>query len=75
MWGSARVSRPGQRRLECMLISTTGVYEDLENYSVEPKEGVVLGKLEHKKSGKHDVQITVWAFQIKKKGEQERDEL
>ncbi|KAK7181635.1 hypothetical protein DPSP01_014221 [Paraphaeosphaeria sporulosa] len=42
-----------------------GLYEDLENYSAEPKEGVVLGKVAHKTLGKNEVEITLNAFQIK----------
>ena len=52
-----------------------GIFEDLENYSVDPQDGVVLGKISHTKKGKHEVALTIEAFQVKKKGEQSRDEL
>lgn len=42
-----------------------GLYEDLENYSAEPKEGVVLGKVAHQSLGKNEVEITLDAFQVK----------
>jgi hypothetical protein len=42
-----------------------GLYEDLENYSAELKEGAVLGKLAHKSVGKNEVEITLDAFQVK----------
>ncbi|KAL5424713.1 hypothetical protein PMIN05_012145 [Paraphaeosphaeria minitans] len=42
-----------------------GLYEDLENYSTEPKEGVVLGKVAHKTLGKNEVEIALDAFQVK----------
>ncbi|KAL1605083.1 hypothetical protein SLS60_004626 [Paraconiothyrium brasiliense] len=42
-----------------------GLYEDLENYSAEPKEGVMLGKVAHKSLGKNGVEITLDAFQVK----------
>lgn len=51
-----------------------GVFEDLDSYSATPKDGAVLGKVSHKKTKKHQVQITVEAFQVKK-GANGRDEL
>ncbi|KAF1970738.1 hypothetical protein BU23DRAFT_537450 [Bimuria novae-zelandiae CBS 107.79] len=51
-----------------------GLYEDLENYSATPKEGVVLGKVERKSLGKNAVEVTVEAFQVKGKAEG-KDEL
>ncbi len=52
----------------------TGIFDDLENYATEPRDGVVLGRVEHKKSGKHDVEVTIEAFQVKRT-ETGRDEL
>ncbi|KAF2248400.1 hypothetical protein BU26DRAFT_387594, partial [Trematosphaeria pertusa] len=52
-----------------------GVFEDLENYSPTTKDGVVLGKVSHEAKGKHEVEFTVEAFQIKQTaGDQKRDE-
>lgn len=42
-----------------------GLYEDLDNYSAEPKEGVVLGRVAYKSVGKNEVSVTLDAFQIK----------
>jgi hypothetical protein len=42
-----------------------GLYEDLDNYSAELKDGAVLGKLVHKSVGKNQVEITLDAFQVK----------
>lgn len=53
----------------------TGV-EDLELYSTEAKDGAILGKVSHKKKGKNEIEITVEAFQVKKKAvESQKDEL
>jgi len=51
------------------------LFEDLENYSNEPKDGAVVGRLSHKIGEKNAVEITIEAFQLKKKVEQKRDEL
>jgi hypothetical protein len=51
-----------------------GVFEDLENYSAMPKDGVVLGRVTHEMKGKNEVEFKVEAFQIKKKGDA-KDEL
>ncbi|KAF2448135.1 hypothetical protein P171DRAFT_508261 [Karstenula rhodostoma CBS 690.94] len=45
-----------------------GLYEDLENYSAEPKEGVVLGRVAHKSVGANEVEVTLEAFQVKGAG-------
>jgi hypothetical protein len=53
----------------------TGV-EDLELYSTEAKDGATLGKISHKSTGKNEVEITIEAFQVKKKAaESQKDEL
>ncbi|KAF2278025.1 uncharacterized protein EI97DRAFT_432112 [Westerdykella ornata] len=53
-----------------------GVFDYLETYSTEPKDGAILGKVEHKKTGKNEVEITIEAFQVKEKAaENQRDEL
>lgn len=61
------------------LAECEGVFEDLENYSAEPKDGVVLSTVTHKSIGKNEVEITVDAFQIRQKKEGEevkgKDEL
>lgn len=57
-----------------MLTSCLGVFEDLDNYSTELKDGAVVGNLEHKKTGKNKVELSIEAFLVKKKGD-DRDEL
>lgn len=61
------------------LAECEGVFEDLENYSTEAKDGVVLSKVTHKSTGKNEVEITIDAFQIKRKAGSEesngKDEL
>lgn len=42
-----------------------GVFDDLENYSNEPKDGVVIGKVQHTNTGDKEVRFTVEAMQIK----------
>ncbi|KAF2270193.1 hypothetical protein CC78DRAFT_574322 [Lojkania enalia] len=51
-----------------------GLFEDLENYSTEPKDGAVLARLEHTRKEKNEIEFTIEAFQVKK-AEQSRDEL
>lgn len=53
-----------------------GVFDDLESYSTEAKDDAVLGKVEYQTKGDREVEITIEAFQVKaKKEEQARDEL
>ena len=56
-----------------MLTFLLGLFEDLENYSNEPKDGVVIGRLSHKQV-KNEVEVAIEAFQVKKTA-QRRDEL
>ena len=51
-----------------------GLFEDLENYSNELKEGAVVGRMSHTKKGDNEVEVTIEAFQVTK-AERERDEL
>ncbi|KAJ4363447.1 hypothetical protein N0V83_009740 [Neocucurbitaria cava] len=48
--------------LEC-----EGVFDDLENYSNEPKDGAVIGKVMHTNTGEKQVKFTVEALQVKAK--------
>ncbi|KAF1995468.1 hypothetical protein P154DRAFT_500119 [Amniculicola lignicola CBS 123094] len=56
-----------------------GLFDDLENYSAELEDGKVVATLEYKRIGKHDLEFTIEAFQVKKKAEEkkveEKDEL
>lgn len=53
-----------------------GVFDDLEIYSNEPKDGAVIGKVTHTNTGEKEVRFTIEAMQVKaKKGEETRDEL
>ncbi|KAI8941907.1 hypothetical protein NX059_000021 [Plenodomus lindquistii] len=56
-----------------------GVFDDLENYSNEPRDGAVIGKVKHRKTGEKEVEFTVEAMVVKRKGgvegEEGRDEL
>ncbi|KAF1942787.1 hypothetical protein EJ02DRAFT_502514 [Clathrospora elynae] len=58
--------------LEC-----EGVFDDLETYSNEPKDGAVIGKVSHTNIGEKEVRFSVEALQVKAKaGRQDRrDEL
>ena len=51
-----------------------GIFDDLDSYSAEAKDDAVLGTVEYETKGDHEVEITIEAFQIKKK-ETGRDEL
>jgi hypothetical protein len=51
-----------------------GLFDDLENYSNELKDGAVVGRMSHKKKGENEVEVTIEAFQVVK-AERERDEL
>lgn len=42
-----------------------GVFDDLENYSNEPKAGAVIGKVSHTNTGDKEVKFTVEALQVK----------
>jgi hypothetical protein len=44
------------------------VFDDLENYSNEPRDGAIVGKVTHSEAGKGEVQFTVEALVVKKKG-------
>ncbi|KAF1829541.1 hypothetical protein BDW02DRAFT_535995 [Decorospora gaudefroyi] len=44
-----------------------GVFDDLENYSNEPKDGAVIGKVTHTNTGEKEVKFTVEAMQVKAK--------
>ncbi|KAF1961984.1 hypothetical protein CC80DRAFT_488357 [Byssothecium circinans] len=52
-----------------------GVFEDLENYSATPKDGVVLGRVSHEKKGKNEVEFSIEAFQVEEKKAGAKDEL
>jgi hypothetical protein len=52
-----------EAELEC-----EDVFDDLENYANEPKDGAVVGKVTHSEAGKGEVQFTVEALLVKKKG-------
>ena len=56
------------------MLTQSGIFDDLENYATEPKDGVVLGRVDHKKKEKQGVVVTIEAFQVKQK-ETPRDEL
>jgi hypothetical protein len=56
------VDEPEDGDLECET-----VFDDLDNYSNEPKDGAVVGKVTHSPSGKNEVQFTVEALQVKAK--------
>ncbi|KAF2791198.1 hypothetical protein K505DRAFT_207308, partial [Melanomma pulvis-pyrius CBS 109.77] len=47
---------------EGSLAECDGLFEDLENYSNEPKDGVVVGRMSHKSKGKNEVEVTIEAF-------------
>jgi len=69
------VDEPEDGNLECET-----VFEDLENYSNELADGKVVGKVTHSEAGKNEVQFTVEALLVKKKGKaptrnKEREEL
>lgn len=42
-----------------------GVFENLENYSVTPKDGAVLGRVSHEAKEKGEVEFKVEAFLVK----------
>lgn len=63
------VDEPTENVGEC-----EGVFDDLENYSNDPKDGFVIGKVAHSNQGKNKVEFTVEALQVKAQ-EQSRDEL
>ena len=44
-----------------------GVFDDLDNYSNEPKDGAVIGKVAHTNTGDKEVKFTVEALQVKAK--------
>lgn len=55
-----------------------GVFDDLEKYSNEPRDGAVIGKVQHTNTDDKEVKFTVEAMLVKKKvgeGEEARDEL
>jgi hypothetical protein len=43
-------------------------FDDLENYANEPRDGAVVGKVTHSEAGKGEVDFTVEALVVKKKG-------
>lgn len=53
------------------------MFEDLENYSNEPRDGAVIGKVAHTNTGEKEVRFTVEALQVKAKDAEAegRDEL
>ncbi|OAK97328.1 hypothetical protein IQ06DRAFT_43313 [Phaeosphaeriaceae sp. SRC1lsM3a] len=57
------VDEPDTNNLDC-----EDVFDDLELYSSEPADGKVVGKLTHSDKGKKEVQFTVEALLLKKKG-------
>jgi hypothetical protein len=56
-----------------------GVFDDLEKYANEPRDGAVIGKVRHTRTGDKEVRFTVEAMVVKKKkkeGEEgDKDEL
>ncbi|KAF2203502.1 hypothetical protein GQ43DRAFT_454384 [Delitschia confertaspora ATCC 74209] len=53
-----------------------GIFEDLENYSATPEDGKVIARVEHRSTGKNEVEVVVEAMLVKKKAEeQKKDEL
>lgn len=48
-----------------------GVFEDLEKYSAEAREGAVLGKVAYKSLEKNEVEVTLDAFLVKGGGKDE----
>jgi hypothetical protein len=57
------VDEPEDGNLECET-----VFDDLEAYSNEPEDGKVVGKVTHSEKGKGEVEFTVSAMILKKKG-------
>tara|TARA_R110002003_G_scaffold149_7_gene13544 strand:- start:6388 stop:6930 length:543 start_codon:yes stop_codon:yes gene_type:complete len=57
------VDEPEDADLECET-----VFDDLENYSNEPEDGRVLGKVTHSMEGKNEVKFTVEALLVRRKG-------
>ena len=45
-----------------------GVFEGLEQYSNEPEDGKVVGKVKHESAGEKEVRFTVEAMVVKSKG-------
>ncbi|KAF2107129.1 hypothetical protein BDV96DRAFT_470044, partial [Lophiotrema nucula] len=62
LWVDEPESATGSISNEC-----EGIFDDLENYATEPKHGVVLGRVDHKKGPKQEVVVTIEAFQVKQK--------
>jgi hypothetical protein len=53
-----------------------GLFDDLDNYSADAKDDAVLGTVEYTSTGDNTVEITIEAFQIRKKDDEKaRDEL
>lgn len=44
------------------------MFDDLDNYANEPKDGAVVGKITHSSEGKNEVRFTVEALQVRRKG-------
>jgi hypothetical protein len=57
------VEEPDDGKLEC-----EDVFDDLEIYSNEPADGKVVGKVTHSEKGKGEVDFTVEALLLQKKG-------
>ncbi|KAF1917520.1 hypothetical protein BDU57DRAFT_446078 [Ampelomyces quisqualis] len=57
------VEEPDDGKLEC-----EDVFDDLEIYSNEPADGKVVGKVTHSEKSKGEVDFTVEALLLKKKG-------
>lgn len=69
------VDEPEDSNVECET-----AFEDLDNYSNELADGKVVGKVTHSETGKNEVEFTVEALLVKKKGKaptrnKEREEL
>jgi hypothetical protein len=57
------VDEPDSNNLDC-----EDVFDDLEAYSSEPGDGKVVGKVTHSDKGKKEVEFTIEALLLKKKG-------
>lgn len=66
--------------LICVFVCVcVGVFEDLDRYANEPRDGAVIAKVVHAKTGAKEVTFTVEAMLVKKKkkekGEEEEEEV
>lgn len=64
------------RKVKQLVVSRTklirgcvGVFDGLEDYANEPADGATIGKVTHKETGDKEVEFTVEALMIGKKGQ------